>query len=109
EIIVCAGAIGSPQLLMLSGIGPAQNLRSLDIPVLCDLPGVGDNLQDHPAVAVTYECTQPVSLAGAESLANLLRYLAFKTWPLTSNVGEAGGFVRTSARLPAPGLQYHFS
>src|SRR5215471_1878825 len=91
EIVVCAGAIGSPQLLMLSGIGPADHLRTLDIPVLCDLPGVGANLQDHPAVPVAYECRQPISLASAESIANLIRYMAFKTGPLTSNVGEAGG------------------
>ena len=109
EIVVCAGAIGSPQLLMLSGIGPADHLRQLDIPVLCDLPGVGANLQDHPAVPVAYECTQPISLASAESIANLIRYMAFKTGPLTSNVGEAGGFVKTSASCPTPDVQYHFA
>src|SRR5215470_16985002 len=102
EIVVCAGAIGSPQLLMLSGIGPAEHLQTLDIPVLCDLPGVGANLQDHPAVPVAYECTQPISLASAESIANLISYMAFKTGPLTSNVGEAGGFVKTSASRPTP-------
>lgn len=109
EIILCAGAIGSPQLLMLAGIGPADHLRTLDIPVLCDLPGVGRNLQDHPAVPVASECTQPISLAGAESLPNLVRYLAVKNGPLTSNIGEAGGFIKTSAGLPAPDLQYHFA
>ena len=109
EIILCAGAIGSPQLLMLSGIGPAKHLRSLDIPVLCDLPGVGANLQDHPAVPVAYECSQPITLASAETLANLVRYLAFKTGPLTSNVGEAGGFVKSSPGCAAPDLQYHFA
>jgi choline dehydrogenase-like flavoprotein len=109
EIILCAGAIGSPQLLMLSGIGPADHLRTLDIPVLCDLPGVGANLQDHPAVAVAFECNQPVSLASAETLPNLLRYMSFKTGPLTSNVGEGGGFVKTSPSLDAPDLQYHFA
>ena len=109
EIILCAGAIGSPQLLMLSGIGPAQHLRSLDVPVLCDLPGVGANLQDHPAVPVAYECSQPITLAGAETLANLVRYLAFKTGPLTSNVGEAGGFVKSSPHCATPDLQYHFA
>jgi choline dehydrogenase-like flavoprotein len=106
---LCAGAIGSPQLLMLSGIGPADHLRTLNIPVLCDLPGVGANLQDHPAVAVAFECNQPVSLAGAETLLNLLRYMSFKTGPLTSNVGEGGGFVKTSPSLDAPDLQYHFA
>lgn len=109
EIILCAGAIGSPQLLMLSGIGPADHLRSLDIPVLCDLSGVGSNLQDHPAVPVAFECTESISLASAESLANLLRYMSFKSGPLTSNVGEAGGFVKTSPTLPSPDLQYHFA
>ncbi|HKF20510.1 MAG TPA: choline dehydrogenase [Candidatus Angelobacter sp.] len=109
EIIVCGGAIGSPQLLMLSGIGPADDLRSLGIAVRCDLPGVGANLQDHPAVPVAYECTKPVTLASAESLANLLRYMAFKNGPLTSNVGEAGGFIRTSSAIAAPDVQYHFA
>lgn len=109
EIILSAGAIGSPQLLMLSGIGPAGHLRTLDIPVVCDLPGVGANLQDHPAVPIACECSQPISLAGAESLSNLIRYMAFKKGPLTSNVGEAGGFIKTSAALPAPDLQYHFA
>ena len=109
EIILCAGAIGSPQLLMLSGIGPAEHLRNLDIPVLCDVPGVGVNLQDHPQAAAAYECTEPISLANAESLSNLIRYLAFKTGPLTSNVAEVGGFIKTSSGLPAPDIQYHFA
>jgi len=109
EIVVCAGAIGSPQLVMLSGIGPAEHLRTLDIPVLCDLPGVGANLQDHLALPVAYECTQPISLAGAETITNLIRYMAFKTGPLTSNVGEAGGFVKTSTGCPTPDVQYHFA
>jgi choline dehydrogenase len=109
EVILCAGAVGSPHLLMLSGIGPADHLRSLDIPVLCDLPGVGANLQDHPAVAIASECALPVSLAGAESLANLFRYIAMKRGPLTSNVGEAGGFITTTAGLPCPDMQYHFA
>lgn len=109
EIILCGGAIGSPQLLMLAGIGPADHLRTLDIPVTFDLPGVGSNLQDHPAVALAFESTQPISLASAESLANLFRYLAFKQGPLTSNVGEGGGFIKTSAASPAPDVQYHFA
>ena len=109
EIIVCGGAIGSPQLLMLSGIGPAEHLRTLDIPVLCDLPGVGANLQDHPALPVAYECTQPITLASAETITNLIRYMAFKSGPLTSNVGEAGGFVKTSTSCPTPDVQYHFA
>jgi choline dehydrogenase len=108
EIIVCAGSIGSPQLLMLSGIGPAGHIRQFDIPLICDLQGVGGNLQDHPATGVAYECTQPVSLASAESLSNLFRYLCFKKGALTSNVAEAGAFLKTSFAAEVPDLQFHF-
>ncbi|HEY1936977.1 MAG TPA: choline dehydrogenase [Candidatus Angelobacter sp.] len=108
EIIVCAGAIGSPQILMLSGVGPADQLRRFDIPVTCDLPGVGKNLQDHPACAMVYECTKPVSLASAEQLSNLVRYMVSKRGPLTSNVAEAGAFIKTSANCQSPDLQFHF-
>src|SRR5207244_559047 len=102
------GAINSPQLLMLSGVGPADHLKSSGISVIADLPGVGENLQDHLMVAVTYECTQPISMASAESLKNVVNYLLFHRGPLTSNVAEAGGFVRTNADLPAPDLQLIF-
>ena len=108
EIILSAGAIGSPQLLMLSGVGAAAHIHAFDIPVVCDLPGVGQNLQDHPSTGVVYECTQAVSLASAASLSNLLRYLCFKKGPLTSNVAEAGAFIRTSPERQSPDLQYHF-
>jgi choline dehydrogenase len=108
EVILSAGAIGSPQLLMLSGVGPADQLRQFGIPVVCDLPGVGENLQDHPVTPVAYECKQPVSLASAESLANLLRYLLWKQGPLTSNVGEGGGFIKTSLAGATPDVQFHF-
>ncbi len=108
EVILSAGAIGSPQLLMLSGVGPVDQLRQFGVPVICDLPGVGENLQDHPAVPVAYECTQPVSLASAESLINLLRYLLLKRGPLTSNVGEGGGFIKTSLAGATPNVQFHF-
>jgi choline dehydrogenase len=108
EIILSAGAIGSPQLLMLSGVGPADQLRKFDLSVVCNLSGVGENLQDHPVVPVAYECTQPVSLASAESLANLFRYLLFKQGPLTSNVGEGGGFIKTSLAGATPDVQFHF-
>ena len=108
EIILCAGAVGSPQLLMLAGIGPADHLRSLGIPVACDLPGVGANLQDHPAVPLVYQCTQPISLANAESVKALAKYMCFKNGILTSNVAEAGGFITTDAASPAPDVQFHF-
>ncbi len=108
EVILCGGTINSPQLLMLSGIGPADHLRALGIPVVVDLPGVGKNLQDHLIVAVAYECTQPVSMARAGSLANLLKYLLFKKGMLASNVAEAGGFFKTQADQPVPDLQFIF-
>jgi len=94
EVLLCGGAINSPQLLLLSGIGGAKHLKEVNIPVVMDLPGVGQNLQDHLVVLVGYACTQDVSLAKAESIGQLLKYLIFKKGMLTSNVGEAGGFVK---------------
>ncbi|HUZ00427.1 MAG TPA: choline dehydrogenase [Thermomicrobiaceae bacterium] len=108
EIILCAGTVGSPHLLLLSGIGPADELRAHGVPVVLDLPGVGQHLQDHPAAGVAYACTQPVSLAGAAQFRHLARYLALKQGPLTSNVAEAGAFCRTDPAAPAPDLQFHF-
>ena len=109
EVILCGGAINSPQLLLLSGIGPADQLRALGIPVRVDLPGVGQNLQDHPALAVTYACTQPVSLSTAESAGNLARYFLLRKGQLTSNVAEAGAFIPTRAGEERPDLQFHFA
>jgi choline dehydrogenase len=108
EVLLCAGAINSPQMLMLSGIGPAEHLQLLGIPLTLDLPGVGQNLQDHLAAGVIYACTQPVSLAGAETLANMLSYLLLKRGPLTTNVAEAGAFLKTRPELPAPDIQVAF-
>jgi choline dehydrogenase len=108
DVLLCGGAVNSPQLLMLSGIGPAEQLRSLAIPLVVDLAGVGENLQDHLVVSVAYECRQPISMARADTVANLLRYLLLRRGPFTSNIGEVGGFVRTRADLPAADLQFHF-
>jgi choline dehydrogenase len=108
EVVLAGGAINSPQLLMLSGIGPASELKRLGIEVTQDLPGVGQNLQDHPMVSVGYLCTQKISLDGAETLANVLRYFIFKAGPLTSNVAEAGLFLKTRDGLPTPDLQLLF-
>lgn len=108
EVILSGGAINSPQLLMLSGIGDADRLKQAGISTVLDLPGVGENLQDHLFVAVAYACTQPVTLASAEGLRNVANYLLFKRGPLTSNVAEAGAFIRTDSSLPAPNLQFHF-
>jgi len=108
EVILSGGAINSPQLLLLSGVGPAAQLAALDIPVVVDLPGVGHNLQDHVAVFMNYECTEPISLADSNSAAALLEYQHFRKGPLSSNVGEAGGYVKTRPALPLPDLQFFF-
>jgi choline dehydrogenase len=109
EVIVCAGAYNSPQILMLSGVGPAAHLRSLGIDVVRDLPGVGRNLQDHVMVPVAYSCTQPITMAGVGEPAELARYQENRTGLLSSNIGEAGGFVTLDPRSPAPELQLIFA
>ncbi|MBR8829494.1 MAG: choline dehydrogenase [Gomphosphaeria aponina SAG 52.96 = DSM 107014] len=106
EVILSAGAVNSPQLLMVSGIGDGSHLQDLGIDVIVDLPGVGQNLQDHLVAGIVYKSTQPVSLDKADKIGNLLQYLLFKTGPLTSNVGEAGGFVKSQPDLIAPDLQF---
>ena len=108
EVILAGGAVNSPQLLLLSGIGPAGELATAGIRAVHDLPGVGKNLQDHLIVSVAYLCTRPVSLAGAESIPNALRWLIFRRGPLASNVAEAGVFLRTEEGLRAPDLQILF-
>lgn len=109
EVLVCAGAIGSPQLLMLSGIGPAAALRALDLPVVADLPGVGENLQDHLLAGVACACNRPITMASAETLPNLARYLLFRRGPLTSNVAEGVAFLHSREGLPAPDLELLFA
>ena len=108
EVILCGGAINSPQLLLLSGIGPADQLRALDIPIVVDLPGVGRNLQDHLDVAVAYACTAPISWGTLSNEAESVYHSARKG-PLSSNGPEAGGFLTTRPDLPMPDLQFHFS
>ncbi len=107
EVILCGGTYNSPQLLMLSGVGPAEPLTMLQIPVVADRPEVGQNLQDHPASGVAFAHDEPVSLLTAMTEENLARFATEGTGPLTSNVAEAGGFIRTGADLPAPDIQYH--
>ena len=105
EVILSGGAINSPQILMLSGVGPADHLKALDIPVVADLPGVAENLQDHLLAGAQYECKQPISMATAETLKNFAGYLLFKKGPLSSNIAEAGAFLKTRAELKAPDLE----
>jgi choline dehydrogenase len=108
EVVLSAGAIGSPQLLMLSGIGPSAHLRELGIKTAVESPGVGDNLQDHPYFLLCYDSKVNEDLADAEKPAALLSWVLRKSGPLTSNVGEAMAFIRTRPGLPAADVQLLF-
>ncbi|MEV4075826.1 GMC family oxidoreductase [Nonomuraea fuscirosea] len=109
EVVLAAGAIGSPYLLMRSGVGAADELRDAGVPLVHELPEVGKNLQDHLSSGVFVECTRPVTLTGAESIGNLLRYLVTRSGMLTTNVGEAVAFIRTSDGEPAPDIELIFA
>jgi len=112
EVLLCAGAIASPQILQRSGVGPATLLHELDVPLVHDLPGVGQNLQDHLEMYLQYACTQPVSLYPALKLLNQPGIGA--QWLFTgngigaSNQFEAGGFIRTRPEFAWPNIQFHF-
>jgi choline dehydrogenase len=108
EVIVCAGAYNSPQLLMLSGIGPPEQLAAHGIEVVRPLPGVGENLGDHLFVPVAYHCTQPISLAAAQTAEQLQIYQRERRGLLSSPIAEAGGFLRLDPTAPAPDLQFIF-
>ncbi|WP_433175378.1 GMC family oxidoreductase [Actinoallomurus sp. CA-150999] len=107
EVILSGGAVNSPQVLMLSGVGPADHLRSLGIDVVVDLPAVGTGLQDHPMVPVLWHTPRKKGIWESVNTRNLLMWQMLGRGPYASNVAEAGGFVRTRADLPAPDLQYH--
>jgi choline dehydrogenase len=98
RVVLAAGAIGSPELLLRSGIGPASELESAGVRARHELPGVGKNLQDHLSIGRMWQCREPATLASAERIDNLLRYLLFRRGPLSSNVAEAGAFVRLEPR-----------
>lgn len=127
EVILCAGAVGSPQLLMLSGVGDARELEALGIPVLHNLPDVGKNLQDHLEFYVQYLAKVPCSLypyaATFQGLGPLSRYAFRRPWNAvqagldwlvagkgigSSNHFEVGGFIRSRPAVPHPDLQFHF-
>lgn len=112
EVILCGGAINSPQTLMLSGIGPADHLREHGIEVKLDLPGVGQNLQDHPTVIVKYACTQSMAIHRILNPVNQLRagvqWLLKRSGPATSVFWEAGGIIRSSHAMDYPDVQMHF-
>ncbi len=109
EVILSAGAIGSPQLLMLSGVGPADHLRQVGVPVTHDLPEVGQGLEDHCMAISLFDASGKESLYAAESPRQLLRLLLRRRGMLTSNVGEAAAFVRTRSELDAPDLELIFA
>ncbi|MFF7707881.1 choline dehydrogenase [Pseudomonas sp. NPDC007930] len=112
EVLVCAGAIASPQLLQRSGVGPAALLAEHNVPLVHDLPGVGENLQDHLEMYIQYACTQPVSLYPSLLLHNQpaigAEWLFNGTGIGASNQFEAGGFIRTRPEFEWPNIQYHF-
>ena len=111
EVISSSGAINTPQLLQLSGIGPAGVLRDAGVAPVVDLPGVGENLQDHLEVYVQYACNEPVSLAPQVAQWRKpwigLQWL-FRRGPGASNHFEAGGFLRSNDDVPWPNLMFHF-
>lgn len=112
EVVVTAGAIGSPKLLMLSGIGPADHLRESGVDVVHDLPGVGENLQDHFGIDLVYELKGPTSLDRYKpwymTLLAGLQYELFKTGPVLSNIVEGGAFWYADGAQTVPDLQFHF-
>lgn len=107
EVLLSAGAINSPQLLLLSGVGPADELRAAGVTVRQDLPGVGRNLQDHPFVTMIWEVSDQNTLYGADKPKPLAEWLLRKSGPLTSTVAEVVAFTRTRGGLPAADVQFH--
>ena len=113
EILVSGGAFNSPQLLQLSGVGPAELLRKHGIDVVLDAPGVGHDLQDHLQVRVVMRCSQAITLndvvnSPIRKILTGLQYAAFRTGPLTIAAGTSGAFFRTNPRLATPDVQIHF-
>jgi choline dehydrogenase len=113
EVIVSGGAFNSPQLLQLSGLGPAKILRELGIDVVADMPGVGADLQDHLQIRMLYRCTEPITMNDVinnwrHRYTAGLRYLLSRKGLLTIGAGYAGAFLRTRPDLATPDVQFHF-
>ena len=112
EVLLSAGSIGSPQLLMLSGIGPKDVLKNAGVELVHELPGVGENLQDHLEVYFQYRCTKPISLNGKLDLISRaligIRWILFKSGLGATNHFESCGFIRSRVNLKWPDLQFHF-
>jgi choline dehydrogenase-like flavoprotein len=107
EVVLSAGAINSPQILQLSGIGAPEDLQAVGVEVRHVLPGVGGNLQDHPAIALNFEVSDQDTLYVAEKPRAVAEWLLRRTGPLSSTVAEVVAFHRSRPGLPAPDLQYH--
>jgi choline dehydrogenase len=113
EVLISSGAYNSPQLLQLSGVGPAELLRQHGIDVVLEAPGVGNDLQDHMQVRLVMRCSQPITVndvvnSPIRKILTGLQYAAFRTGPLTISAGTAGAFFKTSPRLATPDIQIHF-
>jgi choline dehydrogenase len=113
EVIVAAGALNSPQVMQLSGLGPAALLQSFGVDVVADMPGVGADLQDHYQVRFGYRCTEPITINDMMAsfggrLAAGMQYIFRRRGFLTIGAGYAGGFFRTDPSLPSPDVQIHF-
>jgi choline dehydrogenase len=113
EVLLSAGAIGTPHLMQLSGIGSAKFLQAQEVTPLLDVAGVGENLQDHLQVRMVFECTRPITFNDDmnnpwRTMLVGLRYLLQRRGPLTVSAGYAGGFFRTDAALASPNIQVHF-
>jgi choline dehydrogenase len=109
EVILCGGAYNSPQLLMLSGVGPAEHLMMREIEVLLDQPAVGENLSEHAAAQLVWTTPEAESLLLALEPPALEEYEATQTGPFASNLAEAGAFARVGGGAPAPDTQLHFA
>jgi choline dehydrogenase-like flavoprotein len=107
EVILCGGAYNSPQLLMLSGVGPAEHLTMREVEVLLDQPAVGENLGDHPATYGVWTTPEPESLLSALEPEAMAEFEASQTGPFASNLAESGGFARVGAGAEAPDVQFH--
>jgi choline dehydrogenase len=112
EVILCGGAVNSPQLLMLSGVGRADDLAGHGVAPVHDLPGVGRNLQDHVEIFIEHRCTQPITLYKHLKPWGKIRiglnWFLFRRGMGESNQYEAGGFIRTRAGVEHPNIQHHF-
>ena len=112
EVLLSAGAINSPQILMLSGVGPEEELKNHGINVISALNGVGENLQDHLETYVQYECTKPVTLYSSFNPINMaligMQWFLFKKGIAAHSNLEIGGFIRTNEMVDYPNMQYHF-